>query len=164
MKRPDAFDLYRYANIQFPDDGNLALFNVVYEVMNGEMPYELIDGPAEVVEAPDTDLAAVIGLATVGPQPCRLDWVFDEDHVDQRQALMGLVPKLERVLQPKMLLDLPRPPNTMAVLAACEGADGRFAYALFRNPGLDEAQARLIIGNLFPPAGADDSAPPAPKN
>jgi hypothetical protein len=166
VKRPDADDAYRLANMFFLDDGNLALFNLVMEVGSGMLPYEVIDGPADVVEADDTDIALAIGMATVGPTPCWITWVFDDDHADKKDFLMGLVHGLKSVSQPKKLLDLERPPNTLAALVACEGSDGRFAYALFRHPILDEEQARMILLNSFPPAEETEETPgpPADKN
>jgi len=162
VKRFEADDAYRLANMFFPDDGDLALFNLVMEVMNGKLLYEVIDGPPDVVEADDTDLALAVGMATVGPAPCWITWVFDDDHADKKEVLMRLVHGLKVVAQPKELLDLERPPNTLAVLAACEGSDGRFAYALFRHPILDEEQARMILVNSFPPDEASEEEPPKP--
>lgn len=158
MKRFEAFDAYRLANMMFPDDGTLALFNLVMETMNGDLPYEVIDGPADVVAAPDTDLAVTIGMASIGQQPCMIRWIFDQDHADKRDVLLELMHGIKPAAQPQLMLELERPPFTMAALVACEGSDGRFAYALFRHPSLDEAQARAILYNSFPPeedVGAD---------
>lgn len=163
MKRFEADDAYRLANMFFPDDGDLALFNLVMEVMNGKLLYEVIDGPPEIVEAEDTDLAVTLGMASIGDQPCRIRWTFDEDHADKAQVLDGLVRTLKPEAQPKTLLQLRRPPLTLAALVACEGSDGRFAYALFRHPDLDEAQARMVIVHAFPPDETeDDEEPPEP--
>jgi len=163
VKRFDTDDAYRLANMFFPDDGDLILFNLVIEVMNGKLSYEVIDGPAEVVEEDDTDLAVVIGMATIGQIPCKIEWTFDEDHADKKAILLGLVRGLTPVAQPKTLLELERPPFTLAVLIACEGADGRFAYAIFRHPELDEEQARMILINAFPPE-TDEETPTNGKN
>lgn len=164
MKRFEADDAYRLANMFFPDDGDLALFNLVIEVMNGKLLYEVIDGPADVVEAEGTDLAAAVGMATIGQSPCRISWVFDQDHADKKEVLLDLVRGLKLTPQPKEVLDLERPPFTLATLAACEGEDGRFAYALFRHPSLDADQARAIVAAAFPPEAPDASEDPPAKN
>lgn len=161
MRRLDAGDAYRLANMFFPDDGTLALYNLVIEVMNGDLPYEVIDGSPDVVEAPDTDLAIALGMATVGEHPCMIKWVFDHDHDDKQGVMLRLVRALAVTEQPKALLDLQRPPFTLAALVACEGSDGRFTYALFRHPELDETQARLILISTFPPEKDEEPAPTA---
>lgn len=164
MKRLDADDVYRVANLIVPDGGPLAIFNLIFEVTNGALPYELIDGPADVVEAEDTDIAAAIGLASIGESPVFVDQSFDDDNEDQVDVLKALAGAIKPATAPGLTLNLPRPPFTIAVLIACEGADGRFAYALFRHPGISEAQSRAIVANMFDDASQDDEPTPDGKN
>lgn len=148
MKKLDVPTLHMLANFVFPDDHRLALFNLSTDLMSGTMPYVVVDGATETIEA-DNDIAVAIGFTTAGAFGTKIDEIFDDDHAEQREVLLALIRKLVPAPQPKEDFSLPRPPFTLAAIVACEGKDGRIACAVFRHPGLTHDQALVVLTNLI---------------
>lgn len=163
MKKFGTDEIIKLANFLFPEDGDLALFNLVADVTAGKLDYEVIDGLPEIVEDADTDIAVAMGMVTVGPNSGRLSWVFDPDQEAQREILKGLIRGMKPDPKISASFNIARPPHTIAALIACQGKDGDFAYALFRHPDLDHQQALVIMVGCFPAEELDEE-PPTVKN
>lgn len=160
MKKLDGDGVYQLANMMFSDGMTLTVFNILVEAANGALEYELIAGHDEVVKGDTTQIVAALGLVSVGQGVSKLSWVMDEPHGYQATVLNGMVQAFRMVPQQKRTYEITRPPHTVVALLACEQADGRVAYALFRHPILDQDQARHLMINYFPPEEDAGTAPP----
>lgn len=156
-RRLDHEDLYRHANAVFPDDADLAAFNLLYEIRNGLLL------PVEPEELPgdDAKLIVMIGYLDLGDE----FWIM--------QSVGGL-PDAEAVMEKAKarILDLPLEteeegefmptverefPTAIAALGVWRTPDGATRFAVYRHPDIPAHRAYATLKEVVAEAAAKDA-------
>ncbi len=150
MKKIDIVTVQALANGLFPDDALLGTFNILVDIMGGEMPHQLIDGAPETMAAEDTVIVGFSGVVVLSAGQGRVTWISDPSHMPQREILRSIIACLPGVPpEAEIGCTFSCPPCTGAAIVACKDGGGRFAYAIFRHPELSEQAASEILADAF---------------
>ncbi len=142
--------LYRYLNAVVPDGPALMLVNLAYEVRNGLLISEVIEGDPDAPDSPDYDVAGVFGCVFLGGKSRFAAKVY-ELAADKDAVMDGLATKidelpLEITVEEKGALTITKPiPSVAAAMVAAQRSDGTLAFILYRHPEVDRERATIIL-------------------
>lgn len=165
MKKTDDEDaLFRLANYLFPDDTELAIFNMMGEILTGRLPTEAIAGDAGLAVRDGVELRAVWGVTMLDDEASRVYW-YDEPAAGDAE-----LERMLRRLYATAAADVQREradlkgTRTVAALALYVTPDGEEATLLHRHPAITHDQAVVFAKTAFDDVkpGADDWDPDPP--
>ncbi len=158
MERMTPEALALYANIVFAGERELVKFNLVYEVHNGLLIAEVLEGDADAATSERHMLAAAFACAMVGGGPRMLAKVF-EIAADPDATMMALAERIDALpivisMEEKGELQIQqRPPVIAAAFVAAQDPDGKPSYLLYRHPEVDRDRAIIILKAVLRAAG-----------
>ncbi|MFA5853552.1 MAG: hypothetical protein WC866_00540 [Patescibacteria group bacterium] len=150
MKAMTSEDLYEHLNTVIPDGRELVLVNVHYEVRNGLLNSEVIEGDPAAADSPNYDIVGVFGCVYNSDKPRFLAKAYDSarDSVFVMNSIAQKIDDLEvelTVEEKGALVIKRRTPTVAAAMIAAQDTDGNLAYILYRHPEVDRQRAILIL-------------------
>lgn len=149
MAKLSAGGVYRLANQAFKDDNQLATFNLLYEINNGEL--HLVN-PVDLL-TDDMQLLGVIGHVLLLSDHAIINI---RGHDGQAEVLLNRMKDLiiglpdetdeERDVLPEVTLDFP---TTLAAVAAWMTPEGTIKFALYNHPQVPTHRANLLLKKLL---------------
>ncbi len=167
MKKITSKALYTYANAILAKSEHLALLNCIYEIRNGSLVAEVIEGEPLAAEAADTKCLVAYGCGVLNEKAKIFATIF-EDVEDAKSLLIEAGGQIENLPQPidiekKEELRIAGLPSTLAALAVCEDASGRRSYVLFQHPLVDRDRAITILKTVLLRIRQDSAKPVTEK-
>lgn len=160
MKAMTDRELYEYLNTVIPSGHGLVLANMSYEIRNGLLLSEVVEGGAFAAESPDYELAGLFGCAHSG-EKIQLLAKFYGAKKDEGLIMSALAQKIDdfpieiTVEEKKTLSIMEKMPTVIAALAAAQDAAGNIALILYRHPEVDRQRAILILKLVLRSASED---------
>lgn len=164
MKHPlSAEETYLLANRQFPDDGDLAAFNLIYEIRNGL----LVPTDADAVPDGEAKLVGIIGYLDLSDEYWIMQTLGAPDDAD---ALMRAME--DRILELPDATDEEREavptitqefPTAIGAMGAWRTPDGSTRFAVYRHPDVAPHHAHDVLKGVIAEAEAKraGAAPPS---
>jgi hypothetical protein len=150
MKKMRCEDLYGYLNMVIPDGRELILVNVRYEICNGLLVSEVLEGDADAADSPDYDIVGVFCCSYNSDRPRFLAKAYDEAR--DGELVMNCIAQrindlpVDITVEEKGVLTIThRMPTIAAAMIAAQDTDGNLAYILYRHPEVDRQRAILIL-------------------
>lgn len=149
MPKLDAESLYRLANAVLPDDGALAVFNLMAEMHNGMLACDDAEALRKT-EAEDAVIAGYYAYIDLGGGNTYHSCRTFESGLDQKAVLEGLEDAVRAMPdEPEerrtVMVPLSRYPSGMAAIAAWYGADGAVWHVVYRHPDLPADRVATIL-------------------
>lgn len=163
MKRPmTAEEVYVQANRLFPDDGDLAAFNLIYEIRNGLMI------PMGTDDEPDGEakLVGVIGYLDLGEEYWIMQTIGQPADADallrtMEARILELPENEEPDAEP---VEISREfPTAVAAMGAWRTPDGATRLVAYRHPDLREGDAYDALKGVIAEAEAKRAGAAAPS-
>ncbi len=154
MKKMTDEVLYRYLNSVIPDGPALMFVNLAYEVRNGLLISEVIEGDPAAPDSPDYDIAGAFACVFLGGQSRFASRVY-ELAKDKEAVMEGIATKiddlpLEITIEEKGALTIAEPfPSVAAAMIAAQHTNGTLAFILYRHPEVDRERATIILKALM---------------
>lgn len=143
--RIDALETYQLANRMFPDDEDLAMFNLLFEIRSGLALPIGADAPE------DGKLHAVIGCIDLGTEfSIQRTYCAPEDPdaaLDELQRHVMELP-LETEDEERELPNVSAEPTVLAAIASWRTPDGATATVCYRHPDLPAHRAHLLLKDV----------------
>lgn len=143
--RIDALETYRLANRMFPDDEDLAMFNLLFEIRSGLAVPVGADAPT------DGKLHAVIGYVDLGAEfSIQRTYCAPEDPEVALEDLQARVMKLplETDEEEQELPRVSAEPTVLAAIASWRTPDGGMTYVSYRHPDLPAHRAHAVLKDV----------------
>ena len=164
MKHPlSAQDAYQHVNLMFPDDGDLAAFNLIFEIRNGL----LVPIDPDAVPDGDAKLIGIIGYLDLNDEFWVMQTLGQPDDADALMAAMearildlpdGEIAEGEE--PPEISLPFP---TAIGAMAAWRTHDGATHFAFYRHPEVLPRHAHGVLKGVIAEAEAKraGAAPPS---
>lgn len=158
-----AEETYRMANRLFPDDGDLASFNVIYEIRNGLL---LPTDPADVPDG-EAKLVGYVGYVDLGEE----FWLMQALGQDGAAAEAIVQAMKDRILEypleteeeADVMPDIARDaPTAVAALGAWRTPDGTTRFVAYRHPDIPAHRAYALLREVLAEAASEETGAPAP--
>ncbi len=149
MKKLDGADVYHYAKTLMTKGRDSKLLSLVYEIHNGLLTAEVLEGDPTAAQSEDFVIAGVYACMLEDRKPCFLFKRF-EIAAGENDLIVTMTEKIEQLevkitIEEKDELIVSHPPHVAAAFVAAKDAFGRHTYLLYRHPDVDRDRAILLI-------------------
>ncbi len=158
-----AEETYLFANRIFPDDGDLAAFNLIYEIRNGLL--EPVD--PELLPDGDAKLVGIIGYLDLSDEFWIMQTIGEPSDAEAILAAMeARILELPEPTEAENAEDLPIIgrdfPTAIGAMAAWRTPDGATRFIAYRHPDVRACDAYATLKGVIAEASAQRAGAAAP--
>lgn len=149
MKKMDASEVFYFAKTLIPAGRDSKVLSLVYEIHNGELLAEVLEGDTAAAESEAHVVAGVFACMLDKRTAGHLVKIFQIAN-DPEGLMTDLARRIDDfeiaiLTEEKGELSVSHPPETAAALVATQDQEGRHSYLLYRHPQVDRDRAILLL-------------------